>query len=366
MRISTSLVVLSLAVLLAWGGLCATLVPAAEPGVVLVSDNAADDVAVQEPGQPPAALEGQPALDEKRPTWLGECCGRVCDECRCRVPWSFTADVVGLQRSTTRSQTLFHNPNTTDDLLNSNNNLNFPAAMGLQVGAVRHGPCGWDVEFGYFQVDGWIATGAVAGNSAMVTDSVGSNIDATDSVVRYASALRLAEVNLRHEWLDGLTLLAGFRAGELDETYSADALGTYSLTYVGMIAKTYNHLYGFQLGADWEFYNMGGPLRVSATCKSGAYLNNAFQSIRRFDATSDVLLGAQRDQAAFMGEAGLVATYELTKHLSFRWSAQAVWLEGVALAPEQIGATSFRTGASIDTHGGIFYYGGGAGVELKF
>ena len=57
----------------------------------------------------------------------------------------------------------------------------------------------------------------------------------------------------------------------------------------------------------------------------------------------------------------------MTCHLSLRASCQAVWIEGVALAPEQIGANDFDTNAnSIDTHGGIFYYGGGLGAEVKF
>ena len=92
------------------------------------------------------------------------------------------------------------------------------------------------------------------------------------------------------------------------------------------------------------------------------------QSSRQIEGgVSDQTLDAHRNQATFMGEAGLVATYQVTCHFALRASCQAVWIEGVALAPEQIGATDFTTGAaSIDTHGGIFYYGGGLGAELKF
>ena len=57
-----------------------------------------------------------------------------------------------------------------------------------------------------------------------------------------------------------------------------------------------------------------------------------------------------RNQAAFMGEAGAVATYDVTCHLSFRASCQAMWIEGVALAPEQIGATDFTDGIAGDRH----------------
>ena len=42
-------------------------------------------------------------------------------------------------------------------------------------------------------------------------------------------------------------------------------------------------------------------------------------------------------------------------------------LDVVALAPEQIVGNDFiGGGTAIDTHGGLFYYGGGLGMELKF
>jgi hypothetical protein len=68
-----------------------------------------------------------------------------------------------------------------------------------------------------------------------------------------------------------------------------------------------------------------------------------------------------------MGEVGLLLTYRVNCHLAFRASANAMWLDGVALAPEQIGTTNFyEDTATVDSHGGIFYYGGGLGAEVKF
>ena len=85
---------------------------------------------------------------------------------------------------------------------------------------------------------------------------------------------------------------------------------------------------------------------------------------------SDDTLSATRNRAAFMGEAGVVATYALTKRLALRATAEAIWIEGVALAPEQIGASSFGAvapgSAFVDTSGGVFYYGCGLGIEYRF
>ena len=63
-----------------------------------------------------------------------------------------------------------------------------------------------------------------------------------------------------------------------------------------------------------------------------------------------------RNQAAFLGEAGAVATYALTKRLAFRASAEALWLTGLALAPEQVTAFNLRTFRdTINTSGAAFY-----------
>jgi hypothetical protein len=358
MRASVSAIILSLAVALLGTGWSAIPTQAAEPGVYQVSDNLADDVAVQ---------GGQPCEGEQQPGLLGSVFGRFLNPTECDPRWSFTADGVVLQRSSTRSQSLFRNINNTTDLLNSRD-LNFPAEMGFQLGAIRHGPCGWDWELGYFQIDGWNANSTVPGTSLMVAGTAGGGVLVTDGEAHYKSAVHLAEINLRRQWCDGLTLLVGFRAGELDELYTAYGIGARTPIPISLNVNTYNHLYGFQTGADYEFYNMGGPLKISALCKAGIYGNSAMQSSRIIEGSVvDQTLDDHRYQTAFMGEAGAVATYQVTCHLSLRASCQAVWIEGIALAPEQIGANDFDSGANgIDTHGGIFYYGGGLGAELKF
>ena len=80
-----------------------------------------------------------------------------------------------------------------------------------------------------------------------------------------------------------------------------------------------------------------------------------------------MLAATRKDPIAFLGEAGVVLTYAITQNLALRASYEAMWLEGVALAPEQIGASDFVAGtASVDTHGGVFYQGGGVGLEYRF
>ena len=155
------------------------------------------------------------------------------------------------------------------ELLNAKD-FNSKAAIGFQLGAIRHGPCGWDLELGYFQIDGWKASTDQTGDLFMATSVSGDTligVNVTDAQAEYKSALHLAEINLRRQWCDGFTVLGGFRAGELNEIYSASGNERERGQPGQLEHKTFNHLYGFQIGADWEFYNMGGPLRISACAR---------------------------------------------------------------------------------------------------
>ncbi len=355
MRVSVSAMILLLTIALPARGWSA---PPAQPPEQVdrppISGDLADDVTAQE----------QPCEGEKEPGLLASVFGRFLNPSECDPHWCFTADGLALQRSSARSQILFVAGTTTP--LNSRH-FDSPAELGFQLSAVRRGPCGWEWELGYFQIDGWNANATIPGDSVMVTSS-DSGLIVTDAEAHYRSAIHLAEINLRRQWFDGFTLLVGFRAGELNEFYSESGTSLRTQDLSSLNVNTFNHLYGFQTGGIYEFYNMGGPLRVSAMCKAGIYGNSAMQSSRQIDGgVSDDTLADHRNQAAFMGEAAGTVTYQVTCHLSLRATCQAVWIEGVALAPEQIGANDF-TGLTpgIDTHGGIFYYGGGLGAELKF
>ena len=362
MRVFITMTAVMLTIALGGTSWSAPPTSASAPGPIQappVSGDLAQDVAA--PGQ--GCEGGQPCEGEGEPGVLGSVFGRFLCPGECDPHWSFSGDAVALQRSSARSQPLFSSGTT--ELVNSRH-LEFPVALGFQLDAIRRGPCGWEWELGYFQIDNFDASSTVAGDSFMTTSSDGTGQFVSNAEARYRSAIHLAEINLRRQWCEGFTVLVGFRTGELDEIYSAGGLGTRLQAPINLDIKTFNHLYGLQTGAIYEFYNIGGPLRVSATCKAGMYGNSAIQSSHLAE-TGDSLLEAHRNQATFMGEAGALANYDVTCHLSLRAFCQAMWIEGVALAPEQIGANDFTTlAAGIDTHGGVFYYGGGLGAELKF
>lgn len=354
---ASSLILSATALLLGLGGL-PTLANAAEPGTCQVSDNYCENA---------SDLEQQPSLGEGLACGLITVADRFVNPGECDPHWAFTADGVVLQRSNTRSQALFYDARTPTVLLNADK-LDSSAAIGFQLDAVRQGPCGWDIEFRYFQIDGWSGNANVPGNVFMVTNAGELGFYVFNGSAHYESALRLGEFNVRRELCSGLTLLAGFRMGELDELFRESGLETSIQQTAILRTNTYNHLYGFQLGADWEVYNEGGPLRINALCKSGVYGNAASQkTYQLMPGYINETLGARRNQAAFIGEVGGVLSYSITSNLSLRATGQVMWIEGVALAPEQLLMNDFTIGsATLDSQGGIFCYGGGLGLELKF
>jgi hypothetical protein len=306
---------------------------------------------------------------------------RVCGPCDGGPRWTFDGGLLMLKRASTGSEPLFLDDATYPAVSTTSGDLDMPLTLGFQLSAVRHnvfGSC-FDVEVGYFQVD-WAANSSAQqlpvrdGSVDMIYGNDGGPqtfvVDSGASI-RYTSGLHLGEINLRHEVFDGLTLLAGFRMGELDEHYSVN--GYNSLVGVGpttLDIRTFNHLYGFQVGADAELFDACQPFQMHVLCKAGVYGNSASQTNNVTDAPSatNEMLGATGNQTAFMGETGIIMSYRVNCHLTFRATATATWLQGLALAPQQVGTTDFVVNnvATVDTGSGIFYYGGGLGCEVKF
>jgi hypothetical protein len=297
-----------------------------------------------------------------------------CDPDDCGPCWIIAADGVILQRSTTRNQPLFTDRRgATDTTPIDSKTLNFATAFGPNLSVIRRGPCGWQLEVAYMQIDGFTAQTAVPGTSDMVTDAglpimVTNNPAVLPVTARYTSALYSGEINLRRQWTDWLNLSVGLRTLQLDERYHAAGTASFVMVPVTSDVNAFNHLYGLQVGADAEVYNMGGPLLIDLLCKGGIYVNSASQNNHRVvSGFLDESLSSERNQAAFLGEIGVVARYAVTRQLALRASAEAAWLEGVALAPEQIMATNFAVGTDrVDSHGGVFYCGGSLGAELRY
>jgi hypothetical protein len=105
--------------------------------------------------------------------------------------------------------------------------------------------------------------------------------------------------------------------------------------------------------------------------KAGLYQNDSHNAggfraqidpqLLAFDTTT------QRNRAAFLGELGIVASWQVTEHIALRGGYQLYWQDGVALAANQPVSTDLpgQTGG-INNSGHIFMHGPSAGLQVTW
>jgi hypothetical protein len=106
-----------------------------------------------------------------------------------------------------------------------------------------------------------------------------------------------------------------------------------------------NNLYGAQVGVDAKLLELG-RFSLSGQIKAGVFDNNAEQTTVVSMAKALYTAQATTNRAAFVSEAGLEVRYQLTEGLALKAGYQALWLDGVALAPGQVQET-YTTGPTL-------------------
>jgi hypothetical protein len=249
---------------------------------------------------------------------------------------------------------------------------------GPRVGLIRHGDCGYDWELSYFQIDGWNSarTAGPTPNDWLIMRSPGVFLQTQESTQQtmawiYASKLYNAELNVRWNPYCRLTVLAGIRWLNLSENFQGTLAPP---TIVGeppfWNTSTTNNLYGIQTGLEGVLFERGA-FSIDALAKAGIYDNSAEEStgVSTFKIVRPS--SASTHHAAFVGEIGLQCKYKVTKGLFLKAGYEAIWLEGVALAPGQIQETLMPTpitaqALGVNCDSGIFYHGATAGLEYSF
>ena len=125
---------------------------------------------------------------------------------------------------------------------------------------------------------------------------------------------------------------------------------------------------GLQIGADLTFRQCRWAWGIES--KLGPYINYANQTSYINAAVIDGTphpafnerLGANKYQAALIGEVGFQATYKFRPNLMGRAAYDFMWITGVALAPEQIQFVATPV-PRINNNGMIFAQGVSLGLE---
>jgi hypothetical protein len=272
----------------------------------------------------------------------------VCDE-ECfaggRPKWIATADMVLFKRTAHIESGVLGTASI------EANDMTFDYKLGPRVDLIRTDVWnGWDLEVNYFGIDDWQS------NATAILGSVGANLI-------YDSRLYSLEGNVRHQFTDTFTFLAGFRLLELQEGFLAYQSVPAAAQPALMSAQTKNQLYGLQIGGEQMLWaGSEGLCRVDGFVKAGVFGNHATQTSG--SPLNSTLASASSNVPAFFGEVGVNVSYQLTLHWAVRAGYEVMWLQSVALAPDQF--LQGTVAPSVDTSGGLLYHGGFAGAEFSF
>ncbi len=338
--------------------------------------------------------------------------------------WTFSAETLVLGRTGGANQTLVGLlPGGTQFAATQNASASAAEAFnsnqfwqgfsaGPKISVTYHDDSGYGAEFSYFNIFTQSATKTIGPTTPadwLVMYAPGAFWQTQDFAYQSmawkdATNLYNAEANGRLDLSPGVTVLGGFRWLQLNDTLvgwltpadrnaptwktgclmgtspplscilsgvsSTDAASTYPPFWT---AKTQNNLYGAQIGVDAKLLEFG-RFSIDGVIKAGVFDNNARQSALVSMAKTLFPTQATTNHAAFVSEAGLQAKYQLAKGLALKVGYEALWLDGVALAPGQIRET-YTTGPpaavsaralGVNCGSNVLFQGATVGLESSF
>jgi hypothetical protein len=132
---------------------------------------------------------------------------------------------------------------------------------------------------------------------------------------------------------------------------------------------TGNRLIGGQVGA--RLRSTVDRFGWELTGKAGAYGNSAEQSQSVIDYPNFLLrpfTSASRNNTAFVGEINVSAIYRLTDALSLKAGYNVIWIQGLALAADQLDFNFANStgGNGLNRDGGLLLHGANFGLEARW
>ena len=235
---------------------------------------------------------------------------------------------------------------------------------GLElIAALQFGP-GSNLEVRYFGLNNWDTSESFRSNNpdlysvfSVYGTSPNNGFDDTDQSfiqsISYNSELHNGEVNYRRRWVSPFSSiqgswLGGIRYFDLDETFGFAATGSNDNTFTfnqlrfsNYNTVTRNQLTGFQLGGDiWVCVIPG--LHFGMEGKGGIFGNHAeVEATMIANSVPGATEFLQTGKTAYIGEFTASMVYRLSYSWSLKASYNLLYIDNVALAPENVNARDF-------------------------
>jgi hypothetical protein len=299
-------------------------------------------------------------------------CGDGCgcgDACGCGPVWTVRAGAAILQRSNPTGRAVIRDRALGAAVVARADVFDFDQwEGGPDVYIARWLQNGTGIEARYFGSNQWDddRTFGLPAQWQVETADAPIQVNGVGSISAcYISRLNSTEINWRGGLNQNLALLAGFRWVEIHENLGVSAdVGGVNVATANW--NTDNHLYGGQVGAILQLLKMGRRFSADTWFKGGIYGNDADNQFN-FTSIGPNLAGhTSRGQTAFVGDIQFSGSYWFTDHVALRSGYQLLWADGVALASDQVNASSSLTGHGIRTNGDVFYHGALIGLDFTW
>jgi len=170
---------------------------------------------------------------------------------------------------------------------------------------------------------------------------------------------------------ESLTWFGGFRYLNYGEQFNIASQRTVGgLPETGSYnVRTANHLYGMQVGARTR--RTQGRFGYEAGGKAGLFGNDSQQTQSVTDFPNFPLRPTVSNSsavAAFLGEANLTGLYRLNNVWNVRAGYNVIWIQGLALAPNQLNFNfaSAQAGSQLNNSSGLLLHGFNVGLEARW
>ena len=292
-----------------------------------------------------------------------DCC---VDSCVDYAPeWVVSSSAVAMTRTNSASQALLIGGGGAT-VLNADA-FKFDYKMGYDIALRREG-CDHFVEFRFLGIDSLQSRVNGPSGSALVTNPptfFGAGIVNAE----YGTNLYSGEVNIGTYTCGDGEIFVGYRQLQINEEMAMNFDG--GTGFFG--SDTNNNLYGFQLGGRKMLQN-NGPFSLEGTGKFGIYANTASSNVEVRSPTSTppfATAASRGDNVSISLEVGLKGRYQINNTLSLIAGYQAMYLTGIAMAPDQFASTAQLfpgppvVPTSVD-YSSTIYHGGFVGLEMTF
>ena len=264
-----------------------------------------------------------------------------------------------------------------NELVNAND-LNLSIAPGLDAtlgGRYRM----FGAEVRYFGIFEWSSSegplDSAAGAVIQYLDPIGNTAFPNIVNAEYDSNIHNIEVNLRWWPFDRLSILAGFRYLMLNEDLTIQQDIGPGLNLSTHEIETANTLLGGHVGLEGvilrlkDAFFQGDEINFGGWAKGG-YFNNHIKT----DITITQIVGSSffadgsDNKGTFLCEGAVNVGYKITKNVAVDLRYQALWIQNVGLAPEQVpGSDPGVSGGIASTKAqSVLYHGPWVGIVLSF